>query len=220
MDQIQKSIGYSFKNRALLETALTHPSYAGETRVHNQRLEFLGDAVLQLCMSDRLYHQYPDLQEGKLSKLRARCVQEGALEVAARKLNLGNYLLLGHGEEKVGGREKPSILADAFEAMLGAMYLDGAMAEAMRLIETIIPVQDLPKVHDYKTEYQELAQSVTGLTPVYTITGEEGPAHARIFYAQVSLAGKVMGEGSGNSKKQAEQQAAKEALGLMGYHFR
>ena len=132
MDQIQKSIGYSFKNRALLETALTHPSYAGETRVHNQRLEFLGDAVLQLCMSDRLYHQYPDLQEGKLSKLRARCVQEGALEVAARKLNLGNYLLLGHGEEKVGGREKPSILADAFEAMLGAMYLDGAMAEAMR----------------------------------------------------------------------------------------
>ena len=119
-EKLEKDIGYTFKDQKLLKLAMTHPSCAGETHVHNQRLEFLGDAVLQLCMSDRLYHQYPDLQEGKLSKLRARCVQEGALEVAARKLNLGKYLLLGHGEEKVGGREKPSILADAFEAMLAS----------------------------------------------------------------------------------------------------
>lgn len=215
-EKLEKDIGYTFKDQKLLKLAMTHPSCAGETHVHNQRLEFLGDAVLQLCMSDRLYHQYPDLQEGKLSKLRARCVQEGALEVAARKLDLGKYLLLGHGEEKVGGREKPSILADAFEAMLGAMYLDGAMEEARRLIETIIPVQDLPKVHDYKTEYQELAQSVTGVTPVYAIIGEEGPAHARLFHAQVTLAGKVTGQGSGNSKKQAEQQAARQALAQQG----
>ena len=215
-EKLEQDIGYTFRDKALLKLAMTHPSYAGETHVHNQRLEFLGDAVLQLCMSSRLYHQYPDLQEGKLSKLRARCVQEGALEVAARKLRLGENLLLGHGEEKVGGREKPSILADAFEALLGAMYLDGAMEEARRLIETIIPVQDLPKVHDYKTEYQELAQSVTGATPVYRIIGEEGPAHARSFTAEVTLGGKVMGQGSGSSKKQAEQQAARQALEKQG----
>ena len=104
-EKLEKDIGYTFRDKKLLTLAMTHPSYAGETRVHNQRLEFLGDAVLQLCMSSRLYHLYPDLQEGKLSKLRARCVQEGALEVAARKLHLGDNLLLGHGEEKGGGRE-------------------------------------------------------------------------------------------------------------------
>ena len=215
-EQLEKAIGYTFRDQSLLKLAMTHPSYAGETHVHNQRLEFLGDAVLQLCMSSRLYHQYPDLQEGKLSKLRARCVQEGALEVAARKLDLGSNLLLGHGEDKVGGREKPSILADAFEALLGAMYLDGAMEEARRLIETIIPIQDLPKVHDYKTEYQELAQSVTGLTPTYRIVSEEGPAHARSFTAEVTLGGKVTGQGVGGSKKQAEQQAARQALEKQG----
>ena len=120
-EELEQAIDYSFKDKSLLKLAMTHPSYAGETHVHNQRLEFLGDAVLQLCTSVRLYHQYPDLPEGKLSRLRARCVQEGALEVAARRLNLGKYLLLGHGEEHGGGREKPSILADAMEALLGAM---------------------------------------------------------------------------------------------------
>ena len=157
-EELEQAIDYSFKDKSLLKLAMTHPSYAGETHVHNQRLEFLGDAVLQLCTSVRLYHQYPDLPEGKLSRLRARCVQEGALEVAARRLNLGKYLLLGHGEEHGGGREKPSILADAMEALLGAMYLDGAMEAARRLIETVVPIADVPRVHDYKTEYQELCQ--------------------------------------------------------------
>ena len=150
------------------------------------------------------------------SRLRARCVQEGALEVAARRLHLGKYLLLGHGEENAGGREKPSILADAMEALLGAMYLDGAMDEARRLIETVVPIQDQPKVHDYKTEYQELAQRVVGEAPLYRIVGEEGPAHARLFRAEVTLAGKVTGQGEGNSKKQAEQQAARSALAKQG----
>lgn len=215
-EKLENDIGYSFKDKSLLKLAMTHPSYAGERHVHNQRLEFLGDAVLQLCTSVRLYHQYPDLPEGKLSRLRARCVQEGALEVAARRLHLGKYLLLGHGEENAGGREKPSILADAMEALLGAMYLDGAMDEARRLIETVVPIQDQPKVHDYKTEYQELAQRVMGEAPLYRIVGEEGPAHARLFRAEVTLTGKVMGQGEGNSKKQAEQQAARSALAKQG----
>lgn len=215
-EKLEKDIDYTFCDKKLLQLAMTHPSHAGQTHVHNQRLEFLGDAVLQLTMSARLYHQYPDLQEGQLSKLRARCVQEGALEVAARKLHLGDYLVLGHGEDKGGGREKPSILADAFEALLGAMYLDGAMEQAERLVKTIIPIQDLPKVHDYKTEYQELAQSVAGVTPVYRIVSEEGPAHAKQFSAEVTLNGKVTGQGSGSSKKQAEQQAARAALQKQG----
>ena len=215
-EELEQAIDYSFKDKSLLKLAMTHPSYAGETHVHNQRLEFLGDAVLQLCTSVRLYHQYPDLPEGKLSRLRARCVQEGALEVAARRLNLGKYLLLGHGEEHGGGREKPSILADAMEALLGAMYLDGAMEEARRLIETVVPIADVPRVHDCKTEYQELCQRVTGEAPVYRITGEDGPAHDRTFYAQVLLNDKVMGEGAGGSKKHAEQQAARDALSKQG----
>ena len=215
-EKLEKDIGYTFKDKSLLKLAMTHPSYAGETHVHNQRLEVLGDAVLQLCTSVRLYHQYPDLPEGKLSRLRARCVQEGALEVAARRLNLGQHLLLGRGEEAGGGREKPSILADAMEALLGAMYLDGAMEEARRLIETVVPIQDQPRVHDYKTEYQELAQRVTGLTPVYRIVQEDGPAHARTFSAVAELAGRVTGQGQGSSKKQAEQQAARDALSRQG----
>lgn len=215
-EALEKEIGYSFKDKSLLKLAMTHPSYAGDTHIHNQRLEFLGDAVLQLCTSVRLYHQYPDLPEGKLSRLRARCVQEGALEVAARRLHLGAHLLLGHGEENAGGREKPSILADAMEALLGAMYLDGAMEEARRLIETVVPIQDQPRVHDYKTEYQELAQRIVGEAPVYRIVSEEGPAHARLFRAEVTLSGKVTGQGEGSSKKQAEQQAARSALAKQG----
>lgn len=215
-EKLEQNIGYRFKDKALLKLAMTHPSFAGETHVHNQRLEFLGDAVLQLCTSERLYHQYPDLPEGKLSRLRARCVQENALEVAARRLHIGEFLLLGYGEDNGGGREKPSILADAMEALLGAMYLDGAMDDARRVIESVVPIGDAPKVHDYKTEYQELAQRVVGEAPTYRITGEEGPAHMRTFYAEVTLGGKTAGEGVGNSKKNAEQQAARDALGRQG----
>ena len=215
-ETLQKDIGYTFKDVSLLTLAMTHPSYGSEKQGNNQRLEFLGDAVLQLCTSVRLYRQYPDLQEGKLSRKRAMCVQENALEVAARKLNLGKNLLMGKGEELTGGRERPSILADAFEALLGAMFLDGAIKEANRLIEEVVPITDDPRVHDYKTQYQELCQQVTGDAPVYRIVGEEGPAHARIFYAEAVLGGKVTGQGSGNSKKHAEQQAAKDALEKQG----
>ncbi len=215
-EKLEQAIGYTFRDKSLLKLAMTHPSYAGETHVHNQRLEFLGDAVLQLCTSVRLYKQYPDLPEGKLSRLRARCVQESALEVAARRLHLGENLLLGMGEERGGGREKPSILADAMEALLGAMYLDGGMEDARRLIEAVVPIADAPRVHDYKTEYQELAQSVTGETPVYRIVGEEGPAHMRTFFAEVELCGAVTGRGEGSSKKHAEQQAARDALSRQG----
>ena len=130
-EKLEQAIGYTFRDKSLLKLAMTHPSYAGETHVHNQRLEFLGDAVLQLCTSVRLYKQYPDLPEGKLSRLRARCVQESALEVAARRLHLGENLLLGIGEERGGGREKPSILADAMEALLGADTPGGQWEEAL-----------------------------------------------------------------------------------------
>lgn len=215
-ETLEKDIGYTFQDKSLLRLAMTHPSYGGESHVNNQRLEFLGDAVLQLCTSVRLYRQYPDLQEGKLSRKRALCVQEGALEVAARKLNLGKNLLMGKGEEMTGGRERPSILADAFEALLGAMFLDGAIQDANRLIEEVVPIADDPKVHDYKTQYQELCQQVTGETPVYRIVGEEGPAHDRTFFAEAVLQGKVTGQGSGNSKKHAQQQAAKNALEKQG----
>ena len=214
----QEILGYEFKQEQLLLSAITHPS-ATEGRpvkYSYERLEFLGDAVLQLCTSVRLYKQYPDLPEGKLSRLRARCVQESALEVAARRLHLGENLLLGIGEERGGGREKPSILADAMEALLGAMYLDGGMEDARRLIEAVVPIADAPRVHDYKTEYQELAQSVTGETPVYRIVGEEGPAHMRTFFAEVELCGAVTGRGEGSSKKHAEQQAARDALSRQG----
>lgn len=123
---------------------------------------------------------------------------------------------MGIGEERGGGREKPSILADAMEALLGAMYLDGGMEDARRLIEAVVPIADAPRVHDYKTEYQELAQSVTGETPVYRIVGEEGPAHMRTFFAEVELCGAVTGRGEGSSKKHAEQQAARDALSRQG----
>ncbi len=215
-ETLEKDIGYAFKDKSLLKLAMTHPSYGGEAHVNNQRLEFLGDAVLQLCTSVRLYREFPDLQEGKLSRKRAMCVQEGALEVAARKLNLGKHLLMGKGEELSGGRERASILADAFEALLGAMFLDGAIKDANRVIETFVPIADEPRVHDYKTQYQELCQQVTGETPVYRITGEEGPAHDRTFFAEAVLSGRVTGRGCGNSKKHAEQQAAKDALEKQG----
>jgi len=218
-EKLEQAIGYTFRDKSLLKLAMTHPSYAGETHVHNQRLEFLGDAVLQLCTSVRLYKQYPDLPEGKLSRLRARCVQESALEVAARRLHLGENLLLGIGEERGGGREKPSILADAMEALLGAMYLDGGMETARAFILPFVTgaLTDAAAEEDYKTKLQEIVQQNPEERLRYVVTDESGPDHNKHFVVEVHLNSNCIGKGEGHSKKLAEQQAAKEALALMGY---
>lgn len=206
---LQKAIGYTFTDETLLETALTHPSATGEP--HNQRLEFLGDAVLQLLMSERLYLSYPELMEGSLSRLRARSVQESALHAAALRLTLGQYLRMGYGEESSGGRERPSILADAMEALLGAVYLDGGLEKARILVNAYLPVLSGEEARDYKTELQELLQK-NGATPRYRIVSQHGPAHAQRFVAQVTWDGQPIGSGEGPSKKAAEQEAARQAL--------
>ena len=217
--EFEQKIGYQFQNRDYLETALTHSSFNREKNTKhqdNERLEFLGDAFFDAVISVELFARMQHVTEGKLTKTRALIVCESTLAKIARGYDLGSYLKLGHGEDTGGGRHKDSILADSMEAVIGAMYLDGAMEEARRLIETVVPIADVPRVHDYKTEYQELCQRVTGEAPVYRITGEDGPAHDRTFYAQVLLNDKVMGEGAGGSKKHAEQQAARDALSKQG----
>lgn len=213
MRALEQTIGYAFKDRKLLLTALTHSSYSGEKHAaSNQRLEFLGDAVLQLTMSDRLYLAYPDLAEGDLSRLRARSVQEGALHKAAIRLHLGEHLRLSHGEELAGGRERPSILADAVEALLGAIYLDGGMEPARAFVESFLPTAPETVAQDSKTALQELLQKGGGDTPQYEILSEEGPPHARRFHAQALWNGRQIGKGEGASKKAAEQAAALDAL--------
>ena len=217
--EFEQKIGYQFQNRDYLETALTHSSFNREKNTKhqdNERLEFLGDAFFDAVISVELFARMQHVTEGKLTKTRALIVCESTLAKIARGYDLGSYLKLGHGEDTGGGRHKDSILADSMEAVIGAMYLDGAMEEARRLIETVVPIADVPRVHDYKTKYQELCQRVTGEAPVYRITGEDGPAHDRMFYAQVLLNDKVMGEGAGGSKKHAEQQAARDALSKQG----
>lgn len=213
MRSLEKAIGYAFRNRKLLRTALTHASLAGESDVaHNQRLEFLGDAVLQLVMSERLYAAYPDAMEGDLSRMRARSVNEKALCEAARRLGLGTHLLMSHGEEMSGGRDRPSVLADAMEALLGAVYLDGGIGEARAIAGAWLPIVSESAQRDYKSELQEHMQGERGLTPSYRIASEEGPPHRRIFFAQVYIGDEMIGEGSGTSKKGAEQAAAEAAL--------
>ena len=219
-EELEQAIDYSFKEKSLLELAMTHPSYAGETHVHNRRLAFLGDAVLQLCTSVRLYHQSPDLPEGKLSRLRARCVQEGALEVAARRLNLGNYLLLGHGEEHGGGREKPSILADAMEAIFGAVFLDGGFAEAQRVILGLYRkiLADLPERmgKDPKTQLQELLQANHLPVPAYRVVSCVGKPNAQTFVSECFIEHfGIRTDGTGSNRRTAEQNAAAAALRVL-----
>lgn len=206
---LQETIGYHFRDQKLLITALTHPSMTGEA--HNQRLEFLGDAVLQLVMSERLYLAHPELMEGALSRLRARSVQESALHAAAARLGLGEHLRMGYGEESSGGRERASILADAMEALLGAVYLDGGLEAARKLALERLPEVPEDAARDYKTELQELLQK-SGSTPRYRIVGQHGPAHAQQFIAEVIWEDQCIGTGQGASKKAAEQEAARLAL--------
>lgn len=219
MKELEKKLNYTFKNSELLKNALTHSSYANENRTEgissNERLEFLGDSVLGFVTAKHLYSMQPTLSEGKMTRLRAELVCEQSLHGVALDLDLGRYLRMGHGEEKNGGRTRPSILADAVEAVIAAMFLDGGIAAPESFIERMILSPESIEAHhaaDYKTELQELIQQKNGQVLTYAPTGETGPDHAKVFSASVSLNGEVIGEGSGRTKKEAEQAAACQAL--------
>ena len=218
MKTLEEKLGYTFQNRALLENALTHSSCANESRgklQSNERLEFLGDSILGMVVADHLYRNHPDLPEGVLTRTRAALVCEDSLVVVAEELGLGQYLRLGKGEEAGGGRNRPSIRADAVEAILAAVYLDGGIGSARKIIQKYIlsrEVAGLTKPRDYKTALQELVQRESGQVLAYRLTGEEGPDHNKRFFVEVTLNGKSVGQGSGRSKKEAEQMAAKAAI--------
>ena len=222
MKVFEKNIQYTFKDISLLELALTHSSYANESKTHmeyNERLEFLGVAVLQLVTSEKLYTENPNMPEGKMSKQRAALVCEDALASYSRQIELGRFMLLGKGEENTGGRERPSVLADAFEAVIGAIFLDGGIEPAKKFIRRFLDEAHL-SVQDFKTMLQEIIQKNPGERLSYIVVAEDGPDHDKSFTVEVRLNSNPIGKGEGKSKKQAEQQAAKEALGLMGYHFK
>lgn len=223
MKALERNLGYTFKNIRLLENALTHSSYANEARggiQSNERLEFLGDSVLSVVVSDYIYKKFHSLPEGELTKLRASLVCEKSLCSFSRELELGSFLKLGKGEEKVGGRERDSILADAFEAVLAAMYLDGGMEVArnhvMRFVLKELEHTDDEVFKDYKTALQEIIQRNPEESVSYFLIGESGPDHNKEFEVEVRLNSNVIGKGKGRSKKAAEQMAAKQALKLMG----
>ena len=222
MKTLEERLGYQFKNRALLENALTHSSYANEHReaglTSNERLEFLGDSVLGMVVADHLFREHPDMPEGELTRTRAALVCEGSLVEVARNLELGKYLRLGKGEDAGGGRERPSILADATEAVLAALYLDGGIAQARRAIRTLIlgNEEEMSASRDYKTALQELVQRESGRTLHYRLVGESGPDHAKCFSVEVELDGVTVGAGEGRTKKAAEQNAARAAIDALG----
>lgn len=218
MKDLQQTLGYSFQNAGLLENALTHSSCANESRGRlssNERLEFLGDSILGMVVADHLYRTHPDLPEGELTRTRASLVCEESLVEVARAWNLGAYLRLGRGEEAGGGRSRPSIQADAVEAVLAAVYLDGGIGSARKIIQQYILSRELSGLgagRDYKTALQELVQRESGQVLQYRLVGEEGPDHAKLFYMEVVLNGVPIGSGSGHTKKEAEQKAACAAI--------
>ena len=223
VSQIEAKIGYSFDNAKLIATALTHSSYANERRSgsseSNERLEFLGDSVLGMLTAGRLYSSYPDMPEGQMTRLRAELVCEMNLARAAHELELGGFLRLGRGEERMGGRDRQSILADAVEAVLAAIYLDGGMEPAQRFVDRYIlsPLEESGEAFtsDYKTALQEYMQARGGQSPDYEIISEEGPDHLKVFKAAVLRGGVTLGMGDGRSKKEAEQSAAQAALSTL-----
>ena len=216
---LEKAIGYQFRNISLLQNALTHSSYANErwhnSLLSNERLEFLGDSVLGMLVADYLYRTFPDRPEGELTRMRADMVCEHTLATVANKIGLGTHLLLGHGEERLGGRNRESILADATESVIAACFLDGGLEAAHALVEKFIlvrvPVTRLQNV-DYKTQLQELVQRKKDQVLSYSLTGESGPDHDKRFDVEVRLNGTVVGTGFGKSKKRAEQDAARSAI--------
>ncbi|MBE6879934.1 MAG: ribonuclease III [Ruminococcaceae bacterium] len=223
MKELQKKIGYTFKNEKLLEEALTHSSFTnGKHLKSNERLEFLGDSVLSIVVSKYLFENLKNMPEGQLTKIRAGVVCENALYPFARKIDLGKYIFLGKGEEMTGGRDRHSILADAFEALIAAIYLDGGIEAARSFILPFIPpLEKLANgkflLGDYKTVLQEIIQQNPEEKIAYEIAAESGQAHNKQFTANVLLNGQIIGTGTGKSKKEAEQNAAREAISLMGY---
>jgi ribonuclease-3 len=220
MISLETRLGYKFRNSLLLAEALTHPSLAYETQCphfDNQRLEFLGDAVLELALTSRLYDLFPSYSEGDLTKMRARLVSKHALFAFAKSIELGSYVLLGKGEEKSGGRMRASTLADAFEALLGAIYIDAGFEKATEIILTIIEpslidINEEPDKKNPKGRLQEILQSIIPESPVYSVTDESGPDHHKQFNISVSWVGKRLATGSGSNKKEAEANAARQAL--------
>ena len=221
MQALEEALGYQFKNPALLEEALRHSSYANEHRgdgsVSNERLEFLGDSVLGFVTAEFLFREHGSAPEGELTRIRARLVCEESLYEVAQKLELGRWIKLGHGEEAGGGRERPSILADATEAVMAAMYLDGGIEPVSALIHRMLldgaaEERFVEQRRDYKTALQELVQRTPGRVLRYRLSGESGPDHAKTFTIDVTLGDEVAGTGSGRSKKEAEQNAARAAL--------
>ena len=216
---LETAIGYRFKNITLLQNALTHSSYANEhwhdSLKSNERLEFLGDSILGMVVAEHLYRNFPNRLEGDLTRMRADMVCESSLARIAQQVDLGKYLLLGNGEEQSGGRNRPSILADAVEAVLAACFLDGGMTAAQSLIHRFVlcnvPVKVLQNL-DYKTSLQELVQQKKDQHISYRLIGESGPDHDKEFTVEVSLNGEVVGKGIGSSKKRAEQDAARVAI--------
>ena len=218
MTTLEEKLGYTFQSPELLENALTHSSCANESRgklQSNERLEFLGDSILGMVVADHLYRNHPDLPEGELTRTRSALVCEESLVEVAQALGLGEYLKLGKGEEAGGGRHRPSIQADAVEAVLAAVYLDGGIGSARKIIQKYILDRESEKARnrDYKTALQELVQRESGQVLQYRLTGSSGPDHAKLFTVEVDLNGFTIGQGEGHSKKEAEQNAARAAIG-------
>ena len=216
---LETAIGYRFQNISLLQNALTHSSYANErwhnSLLSNERLEFLGDSVLGMLVAEYLYQTFPDRPEGELTRMRADMVCETTLAAVANRLGLGEHLLLGHGEERFGGRTRNSILADAVESVIAACFLDGGIDAALKFVQKFILVEvPVNKLHhtDYKTALQELVQQKKNQVLSYALVGQSGPDHDKQFDVEVSLNGTVVGSGSGRSKKRAEQDAARAAI--------
>lgn len=218
LNEFQSKIGYTFKNRHLLEQALTHSSYANEKHMKkhsdNERLEFLGDAVLEIVSSEFLFINYPQKPEGELTKLRASIVCEPTLALCTKPLDLGKYLRLGRGEDHTGGRKRKSILSDALEAVIGAIYLDGGFTNAKEFVLRFImtDIENKQLFYDSKTILQEMIQGEKGGDVSYVITGERGPDHDKCFEAEAYVGQRRIGSGSGRTKKAAEQQAAYDAI--------
>jgi len=220
IDELDRDLELGFKDRALLQQALYHRSYlneAAEDVESNERMEFLGDAVLGLIISDKLFRDYPLLSEGHLSQIRAILVRWDALAHAAERINLGEYLVLGRGEELSGGRERPSNLAGALEALIGAAFLDGGMTRARKLVLRLLK-PDLDEIAadgfsaDSKSELQHVAQTRWHQIPRYRLVSSEGPDHAKLFTVEVAVGDQMLGQGQGRNKKQAELNAARQAL--------
>ena len=219
LKDLEAEIGYHFHNISLLQNALTHSSYSNErwhnSLLSNERLEFLGDSVLGMLVAEYLFRNFPDRPEGELTRMRADMVCEQTLAAAAERIGLGTHLLLGHGEEQGGGRTRSSILADAMESVIAACFLDGGIEAALQIVRKYIFVEvPVTKLHnaDYKTRLQEMVQQKKNQVLSYTLVGQSGPDHDKRFDVEVSLNGKVVGSGSGSSKKRAEQMAAKNAI--------